>query len=63
MRNKTDNVNDRTRNIRVVSQIVFSLILIALIKMKRPMNWMVIFLGSAVLSALFSRFYCAGFVP
>ena len=63
MRSKTGNVNDRNRNIRVISQIVFFLILIALIKMKRPMNWMVIFLGSAVMSALFSRFYCGWICP
>lgn len=55
--------NHRSRTIRILSQILFFLVFIALIKMKRPMNWMILFLGSAILSALFARFYCGWICP
>lgn len=55
--------NDRNRSIRILSQILFLLVFVALIRMKRPMNWMIVFLGSAILSALFARFYCGWICP
>lgn len=69
MSGKSSNVNNRNRsiriirNIRVVSQIVFIFVLFAFIKMRRPMNWMVIFLGSVVFSVMFARFYCGWICP
>lgn len=51
------------RNVRIVSQVIFFIVLIALIRAKRPTNWMMVFVGSTVLSAVFSRFYCGWICP
>jgi ferredoxin-type protein NapH len=63
MSGRSPNANSRNRSIRILSQVLFLLVFIALIKMKRPMNWMIVFLGSAILSALFARFYCGWICP
>lgn len=55
--------NHRNRSMRILSQILFLLVFVALMKMKRPINWMIVFLGSTVLSALFARFYCGWICP
>jgi ferredoxin-type protein NapH len=63
MSGRSPNPNSRNRSMRILSQILFLLVFIALIKMKRPMNWMIVFLGSTVLAALFARFYCGWICP
>jgi len=52
-----------TRVARTVSQILFFALFVALIRMKRPMNWMLVFAVSAFASAVFSRFYCGWVCP
>lgn len=63
MSRRSPNTNNRNRNMRILSQILFFLVFIALIKMKRPMNWLIVFLGSAVFGALLARFYCGWICP
>ena len=48
---------------RIISQLLFFVVFIVLIRMKRPMNWMIVFVVSALLSAVFSRFYCGWTCP
>jgi len=48
---------------RIVSQLLFFVLFVILIKIKRPMNWMIVFVASALLSAVFSRFYCGWICP
>ncbi len=52
-----------TRIARTVTQVLFFALFVALIRMKRPMNWMLIFAVLALASAVFSRFYCGWVCP
>lgn len=49
--------------LRLLSEVLFLALFIALIRMKRPTNWMIVFATSALLSAVFSRFYCGWICP
>ena len=56
-------MNSNARKMRIVTQVLSFLLFVVLIKMKQPMNWMMIFVGSAVLALVFSRFYCGWICP
>lgn len=49
--------------LRIISQVLFFAVFVFLIKTKRPMVWMAIFLASAALAFVFSRFYCGWMCP
>jgi len=53
-------MNSNARKMRIVTQVLSFLLFVVLIKMKQPMNWMMIFVGSAVLALVFSRFTADG---
>ena len=57
------NMKRRPPILRLLSQVAFLVLFMALLKMKRPTNWMIVFVASALLSAAFSRFYCGWICP